>query len=285
VVFDRARAVLTRYSVAGSELLKQGPVFSVARATIDNDRTHLEAVRMLTTLTDTVRRFVVSQTEDAAVVTVHRTLDGLYRPEQVPQWKKDRGKPEKSGPGGFHVSEVYRVLGDGCIEVVCAVEPFGLLPDLQRIGYEWTTPAGFDRFDWYGRGPHESYGDRRASAYLGAYHGTVDEQFVNYPVPQENGNKTDVRWAMLRNDSGARIKIYGQQPLSVSVRHYSTENLEAAKHPYDLKKIDETVMNIDYQHGPLGNASCGAGPLDKYKIKIAPARFNFYIEGFGAGSE
>ncbi len=34
------------------------------------------------------------------------------------------------------------------------------------------------------------------------YSGTVDEQFTNYVVPQENGNKTDARWASLTNYNG-----------------------------------------------------------------------------------
>lgn len=50
---------------------------------------------------------------------------------------------------------------------------------------------------WHGRGPHENYPDRKLSANMGVYSGTVHEQYVPYIRPQDNGNKCDVRWVAL----------------------------------------------------------------------------------------
>ncbi|MDF7823904.1 glycoside hydrolase family 2 TIM barrel-domain containing protein [Pontiellaceae bacterium B12227] len=284
VVFNRKKGALESYVVSGEELLTQGPEFSAVRATIDNERRTRNQLELFADLTETIIGFEVGTENGSITVTMDKKLEGVSRPQEIPAWKKPATKPQKGGPAGFNLTETYTVSGDGSIQLTSNVEPFGTVPDLHRIGYELMTPAGFEQFSWYGRGPHESYVDRQSGAYLGEYQGTVDAQFVNYPVPQENGNKTDVRWATLKNEEGAGMKILGRQPLSVSARHYSTENLEAAKHPYDLEKLKETVLNIDYRQGPLGNASCGAGPLDEYKIKREPVRFSFSITGFGADS-
>jgi hypothetical protein len=225
-----------------------------------------------------VEGFHVERADGAVKLVIQKRMEGQTRPPVMKWWMKEPKKPFMPTPAGFNLVEKYTVHGDGTIELESDVVPFGKLPELQRMGYEMRTPAGFEQFSWYGRGPHESYIDRKTSAALGEYRGTVDEQFVNYPVPQENGNKTEVRWLTLSNAAGKGFRIEGQQPLSASVRHYSTENLEAAKHPYDLVKLEETILNIDYRQAPLGNASCGAGPLDQYKIKRDPISFGFYIE-------
>ena len=76
------------------------------------------------------------------------------------------------------------------------VVPSGTLPPLlPRVGLTLALPAGYETFTWYGRGPHENYADRKSSAPLGRYSGSVDEQLYPYVIPQESGNKTDVCWA------------------------------------------------------------------------------------------
>lgn len=259
--FDRTLGALTQYTVQGVELLNQGPRFRADRADIDNERKQTEALSRLKALRLKVDTFEIEQANGLLNLTI----------------AKHYTNGDKATIG-FEVEETYTIHGNGTLQLTAQVTPFGKLPDLQRIGYELMTPAGFEQVSWYGRGPHSSYIDRKTSAFLGEYHGTVDEQFVNYPVPQENGNKTDIRWMSLKNHAGQGFKIYGPQPLSTSARHYTTENLDAAKHPYDLVKQAETILSVDYRQGPLGNASCGAGPLESYLIPHSPANFSFYIK-------
>ena len=49
--------------------------------------------------------------------------------------------------------------------------------------------AGLENMTWYGRGPVETYVDRKFER-IGVYNSTVDKQWVDYMRPQENGNKT-----------------------------------------------------------------------------------------------
>eukprot|EP00438_Fugacium_kawagutii_P006991 Skav233388 [mRNA] locus=scaffold1038:188482:188823:+ [translate_table: standard] len=82
-----------------------------------------------------------------------------------------------------------------------------------RIGFTTTLVDGFERVEWFGRGPHESYLDRHASARVGLYEGSISEQTVKYVRPQENGNKFQTRWMDLSRKKGYPgngLLIFGQ---------------------------------------------------------------------------
>ena len=123
---------------------------------------------------------------------------------------------------------------------------------LPRVGTRLKLAPEFDRLEWYGRGPHESYADRKTGARVGRYHGTVAEQHVPYARPQENGNKTDVRWATLTTPEGVGLLVSGES-LNVSAHHYSLENLTAARHSHDLEDAGFVTLNVDLAQAGLGS--------------------------------
>ena len=93
------------------------------------------------------------------------------------------------------------IFGPGTVIPVAAdfTEPFGKLPLLPRFGMKLAVPRGIDQVVWYGRGPQETYWDRKTGAAVGLYRGTVEMMIHNYARPQENANRTDVRWVALAN--------------------------------------------------------------------------------------
>jgi beta-galactosidase len=96
-----------------------------------------------------------------------------------------------------------------------------------------SLPGGFERVEWYGRGPHENYVDRNSGAAIGRYAGTIDDQYVAYIMPQENGNKTDVRWLTLTNEAGIGLLAVASPPtahMEAGVSHYTTDDLYRAFH-------------------------------------------------------
>ena len=106
--------------------------------------------------------------------------------------------PKPPAPASFAVETVYTVYGSGDVQVETHVKPeVEGLPFLPRLGLQMLVAGGLEQFTWYGRGPQETYADRQEGAPVGVYAGTVDEQFVPYVVPQENGDQTEVRWASL----------------------------------------------------------------------------------------
>ncbi|MEE8391782.1 MAG: hypothetical protein V3S14_13440, partial [Anaerolineae bacterium] len=177
----------------------------------------------------------------------------------------------------FECNYVYTIYGSGDVIVDTHVVPDGNLPPLPRIGLQMRLPGQYDNFTWYGRGPHETYADRKLGAKIGVYGGTVDEQYVPYVMPQENGNKTDVRWVALTNAAGIGLMAVGMPLLNVSAHHFTTQDLTQAIHTYELERRDSITLNLDYKQSGLGGASCGPGTLPQYLIEPREVRFSLRL--------
>ena len=156
------------------------------------------------------------------------------------------------------------------------------LPEIPRIGMSLSLPAEFEKLVYYGRGPHENYSDRCTGAYVGVYESTVDEQYFPYISPQENGNKTNVRWMAFRNSSGQGVLIVGEPLLSMSALRYTVEDLtqekRGTKHTIDLVKRPFTTVNIDLkQAGVGGDDSWGSRPHTPYAIRPVDQEYRFRL--------
>ena len=180
---------------------------------------------------------------------------------------------------GFEHYCIYTIFGNGCINLDNRVEPFGELPILPKIGLVMTVDRAYDNFIWYGRGPHENYPDRKVSADVGLYHSTVARQYVPYIRPQENGNKEDVRWAALTDDSGAGLLAVAEDVLSVTALHFTALDF-AASHTYQLTPRKDVTLCLDYRQNGLGNSSCGPPVLEKYALRPETCRFSFSLRPY-----
>jgi len=262
VQFDRVTGTIASLVSGGEELIRSGPQPNFWRAPTDNDR-------------------------------------GNEMPDRCAPWKVASGDRKitgssvnRLGPAEVEVSfesvlggvesttqTIYTVVGSGDILMDVAMEPSDdELPDLPRFGMQMVVPGGFEKLTWYGRGPHESYWDRKAGARVGVHSGTVDEQFVDYSEPQENGNKTDVRWLSLTHDDGSGLLVVGDPLVGFSAHHYTTDDLENAKHSYEMERRDDITLNIDMQQtGVGGDDSWGARTHDEYTLWAKPFEYSFRL--------
>ena len=127
------------------------------------------------------------------------------------------------------------MLASGDILLRHSITPHGNQPDwLPKVGLQMVLGEEFDRLAWNGRGPYETYPDRRTGARIGVFESTVEEQYVPYLVPQDYGNKSDVRWVSLANAKGVGLLATGEELLNVSAQHYGTDNLSRAWYPFQL---------------------------------------------------
>ncbi len=178
----------------------------------------------------------------------------------------------------------YTVYGSGEVVVDHHFEPVGELPDLPRFGMQMAVPGELDTMTWYGRGPHETYWDRKTGAAVGVYSGSVEEQMHHYVRPQENGNKTDVRWVALTNDAGDGLLAVGIPLLSVSAWPYTMLDLETADHPYELPQRDTITVNLDYrQMGVGGDNSWGARTHAEYTLPARPYTYRYRLVPLASG--
>jgi beta-galactosidase len=157
------------------------------------------------------------------------------------------------------------------------------LPELPKVGLACVLSPGIERVRWYGRGPHECYSDRKAGAALGAYEASVDELQVPYVLPQENGNRTDVRWVELTGPGlgtggGARgLRISSGGSFDFTASHHGAAQLWAARHTCDLVRMPELFLSIDAAQRGLGTATCGPDTLERYRLRAGPYRLELSL--------
>lgn len=151
------------------------------------------------------------------------------------------------------------------------------LADLPRIGAMFHAPSRFTRIRYYGRGPHENYPDRNASAIIGVYESDPDD--LPYLVPQEFGLRTECRWMELIDPTTGeilRIEADGA-PLHMSATRYTANDLFAANDQTELVARPHLVVHIDVAHRGLGTASCGPDTLPRYQIESGMYRFAYVV--------
>lgn len=157
------------------------------------------------------------------------------------------------------------------------------VPMLPRFGMNWILPEGFETIGYYGNGPLENYQDRNYAAPTGIYKQSVAQQFYPYIRPQENGNKTGIRWYKVTNSKGKGLLIQSDILLSMSALHFFDTDLDDGdekhqQHSGELKPRKETQLHIDYaQMGVGGIESWGAWPLEKYRLPYQNYDFKFIV--------
>lgn len=172
----------------------------------------------------------------------------------------------------------YTIFGSNDILVDYVIFPNKNLPEIPRIGLQLKMPKDFRTVRWYGRGPHETYEDRKESGIFGIYTSTVDEFFHRYVRPQETGNRSDVRWFSITDKSYA-LFVGGLPTVDFSVLPFSIEDLEKANHTNELHMQDFVSVNIDYkQMGLGGDNSWGALPHKEYILRAKPYHYAFRIK-------
>jgi beta-galactosidase len=270
LVFDRDRGRIASFRYEGKELVREGPALNIWRAPTDNDAgsgrgqelAHRWREAGLDRLQERVRAVDIKVTRLNPQVVRVQVESFACAPDCT---------------NGFECRYVYTIYGSGDVVIDHCVSASDELPPLPRVGTQMCVPGEYDNFTWYGRGPHETYSDRKLGAKVGVYNGTVDEQYVPYIMPQENGNKTDVRWAALTDDRGLGLLIVGMPLLNVSAHHFTPHDLTEARHTYELERRDDITLNLDYAQSGLGNGSCGPGVLPGYLLEPGEYRYSLRL--------
>ncbi|MEL6870608.1 MAG: glycoside hydrolase family 2 TIM barrel-domain containing protein [Pseudomonadota bacterium] len=264
---DRTTGLLSGWRFDGQELLVSGPRPNFWRAPTDNDSGNgwvqrtLAVWRRASQHQTKVSLSVEEREEHVRVATKHVLADG------VAQFSTD-----------------YHVFADGRIDVRWEFEPLRSdLPVLPRVGQTMQLAVPDATLEWYGRGPHENYVDRKASAHIGRYTASVASQYHDYVRPQETGNKEDVRWLQVTDANGVGVRIDGSNTFGFSALPVTIEDLEhdrspdaAHRHGSLINFRDSVTVNVDaVQMGVGGENSWGAKPLQKYLLPAKPYSFSY----------
>ena len=180
---------------------------------------------------------------------------------------------------------IYTMNGDGSLKVAVNYKAGSdNLPDMPRFGMVVRLSGDYDQFSYYGRGPGENYNDRNSASFLGIYKSDVADQYYPYIRPQENGNKTDIRWMALTDKDGMGLKVEGLQALSGSALHFESADLDAGltkkqRHAADVHPRSDVFLHIDLEQcGVGGDNSWGAWTHKQYRLEEKAYSYSFVLK-------
>ncbi|MDR2563037.1 MAG: discoidin domain-containing protein [Prevotellaceae bacterium] len=265
VEFSKVQGTLSAYVLNGKPLISNPLKLNVFRLPTDNDKAQTATwdaigIRQLSVLAG---NWEVINAGSRITLNVTNTYTAV-------------------SPTAFKAKLSFAVMSDGAVFINSLIEPQNKNVILPRIGFRLEMPADFENLTWFGRGPRDSYPDRKEAAFEGLYHSTVLQEWERYVLPQETGNKENVRWMALTDPVGDGILYVSANEMAASAAHFRPEDLYAnqnsrAKHPYQANLCTNTVVNLDAQMRGLGNASCGPDVLEKYELKAMTTPFSFII--------
>ncbi|SDF76920.1 beta-galactosidase [Bacteroidales bacterium KHT7] len=173
----------------------------------------------------------------------------------------------KLASGSVVANIKYTIDTKGCVDVQSHFTTEGSVPALPRYALRWKFSNQYKNISYYARGSHDSYPDRKQSAFVGLYNNSVTAQYTHYPRPQDNGNHEDASYLILKKNakdkSGITIQAVEKQ-FSFSALPFSTEELLACTHDCDLPESSATWVETNAAVMGLGNSSCGPGVLKQF---------------------
>ena len=275
-LFSRMYGGLISYRWGGVELLKAQPMPCFWRAPNDNDRANAMPARYGQWKLASQYAAIAAKESlpaDQTAMTVAREKDKvavtyLY---QLPTQPASQCRMR------------YLVTGDGAVEVTLSFDPVPGLHDMPVFGVLLKMDADFNRIQWYGEGPEETYADRRRGAKLDVYQSLVRDQMARYLVPQETGNKTGVRWARVTDARGRGLECSAMPgcEMEFSALPYTPFELENAAHPNELPPVHSTIVRANLaQMGIAGDNTWGARTHPEYLLPAGQAlEFTFVLRG------
>jgi len=272
LAIDRHTGLVDHYSANG-RLLLQGGAPNFMRALTDNDigtgveRTH----------------------------AVWRNASDIRQVEQIDSMRLPDGRARitvRYATAAAAFVTRYTMAGDGSVAVQGEFTPVRAdLPDPLRVGLSFRLPSTLDTVEWYGRGPHESYADRKSGAAIALWRGRIADQNHDYMRPQETGNKVDVRWVEL-SGAGNGLRVEGDRPLSVNALAFPYGDLDrrapGVAKSSDIAPHGQGSLLIDAVQAGVGGDNqwdTNGRPLTPYRIPVAPLTYGFTLRPFaGAGT-
>lgn len=264
--FNRKDGWMSRYEVGSEQLLCEDSVLkpNFWRAPTDNDFGAGLQHRFKAWKSPQMKLESLATAEGEGIVTIYAS----YSFTEIPAT----------------LAMTYEINGKGVVKVTEKMEMNGKATDLFRFGMKMDMPSGYDRVEYYGRGPWENYPDRMNSSQIGLWRQSVEEQFYPYIRPQETGTKSDLRWWKVLNLSGNGLKFHSCAPFSASALEYAQEDLDEGpekiqRHSPEVPKAGHTCVNIENAQFGLGCInSWHAWPREEYRTHAENREFVFIME-------
>jgi beta-galactosidase len=288
IVFDLEKGKMDSFNYNGRDLLRKGPEPDFWRAPTDNDYGYGM---------DRILGVWKRAGEKASIKKVSISQPGIGK--VVLTFEYDI--PGLTGEKIAGYVTAYTILASADIIVKNQFARISdKIPEIPRMGMQMQVPENYSTLRWYGRGPHENYADRKTSAYVGIYESTVDDQYVPYVRPQENGYRTDTRWLTLTDRNGNGLLVSGNPLICFAALKNTHDDFEspgklsqyrkdaktANTHINDVKPRDFINLNVDLgQMGVGGDDSWGAEIHPQYRLLERKYEYSFRMRPLKPGDD
>ena len=265
-VFNTKKGLLSSLKIDGVELIEGSLHGDFWRAPVDNEN----------------RRKMKGLSEMWRLATQKIKVDNVEIKKPTDKIVRIAVKGVMTSPQSTYNVD-YSFLASG--EIIVSPRLVTKSNTLPRVGMQMILKDSFDQMKWFGLGPNPTYPDRKEER-VGVFSGSVEDQWVEYSRPQENGNKVETRWVTLTDSKGYGLMVQGMPYLSVSARYYSAQEMANARHFHELTKGKGIYLNLDLlQRGIGGINSWNEPPLRPYIIKSGRHAYSFVIRPIRKGDD
>lgn len=262
--YDKKSAAFCRLEYKGKKLCGETMKYIIWRAPTDNDMS----------IRAKWNEFNFGRAFPRVITTECKTTDGICKiTSDVHLSVLFRACPIK-------MTAVYTVYSSGEIKTEIDASVLPDMPYLPRFGVMLIQPDANRTVEYFGYGPDACYIDKHRSAKIGLYTMPVTETMENLIRPQECANRYGTRWAKVTDADGDGILFIGNEQFDFAAQPYTPWELNDARHNFDLKKPQKTVITVDYMQSGIGSNSCGPKLSEKYQLNDSHFNFNFRIRPF-----
>ena len=282
---DKKSGTFTSMKVRDRELIRSGFDFSVWRAPLANDMDPWGSSEFTKShFTPGLGRSIENQLRTLGMEYPDRQVSEIVAGDlnsQNASLKMVIFTGKNGMNSGFEEIRSYIFHPDGTIDLTHKIIPHGEMPLLlPRKGLFFTLPDEYNQIEWYGRGPFETYPDRKTGAKTGIWKSEAASEYVPYLIPQDHGNKTDVRWLSVRNREGQGFVVEATGDLlNFSLHQYDTDQLTRAVYPFQLARPGFLTLNIDYEISGVGETA--RRTLTKYRVFPSSGEYSLKLRPIG----
>jgi beta-galactosidase len=149
-----------------------------------------------------------------------------------------------------------------------------------RVGVRFDLPSELRHASWFGTGPNESYPDTRKAARVGRFAADIDELNVAYSRPQETGHRSELRMLAISDGTTEQLRVTTwpnreQRRPGFTLNAYTPQQLDRARHPYELAVSDRVYLFLDDAVHGIGSRACGVDVLPEHALWPGERQFGF----------
>lgn len=260
VTFDKRQGRISSFKNKKEEMMEAGPYTNFWRVPTDSDEAGAQ-------------QSMAAAWSNAGLDSIPMiSCDIRHEKINTHAYRVHLNKTLKGNTGEIKVATVYTVYATGDIHVQNTITPSGQWSDFAKIGMKFQMPSAYNKVQWFGNGPFETYANRKAGNRVDLYSGSVESQHVPYLPVQENGNKTNVRWATITNGEGVGLMAISDSLFNFNVHDYTDRALYIAQSDRtNLLRGNVTEVHLDL-------VQAGVGEINTPQIAAKPYMYSYRLK-------